>query len=245
MRVKFFLFALVGFFVGAFNALAGGAAVISFPILVATGINPVSAAMTNSLGIYSANITALLSNKSDLRELLRIHRKFVTLILTGTIVGAIGLSVLPEKNFEKVAPFLMLIATYSLTPKAREKFMKIHRHFESALMIGVGLYGGYFGPGVGVMVIAMLAKDSRTTPATINGAKNMVTSLTGMISNLIFIASGKIVWSAAGALFVGASFGGYVGGHLVHRFRAQTYRAFVFIIGISSSLWMFYKYVLH
>ncbi|MEI6649050.1 MAG: sulfite exporter TauE/SafE family protein [Actinomycetes bacterium] len=236
---------MVGLLVGAFNALAGGAAVVSFPILVATGINPVSAAMTNSLGIYSANITALLSNKSDVKSLLRIHKKFVSLILIGTVVGAIGLSLLPEKNFEKLTPFLMLLATYSLTPKAREKFIRIHRHFETVLMIAVGLYGGYFGPGVGVMVIAMLAKDVRTTPATINGAKNMVTSLTGLVSNSIFIASGKIVWSVAGALFVGASIGGYLGGHLVHRFRAETYRAFVFVIGISSSIWMFYKYVLH
>ena len=108
--LEFLLIAAVGLLVGVINGMAGGASVISFPVLLATGISPVSAAMTNSIGITPANFFALISIRHRIKELAREYAKLIWISIAATILGAVALINVPAELFEKIVPFLLLFA---------------------------------------------------------------------------------------------------------------------------------------
>jgi uncharacterized membrane protein YfcA len=109
-------------------------------------------------------------------------------------------------------------------------------------MFGSGLYCGYFGPGQGVIVIAVLARDIRRDPKSLNTAKNLIVGWTSLISNIIYIFSGRAEWPFVLALVLGASIGGTFGGHWAARMPVLVYRALILSVGFGASLWLFQKY---
>ena len=108
-------------------------------------------------------------------------------------------------------------------------------------MAGSGLYCGYFGPGQGVLVIAILARNKARNPATLNAAKNVVVGFTSLVSNFVYIFSGRVHWLYVLALFIGSSFGGTLGGKWANKMPQIFYRSLVFIVGFSASIWLFIR----
>ncbi len=235
---------LVGILVGGINGMAGGASVISYPLLLATGMSPVSAAMTNALGVTPANFFALISVRHKMREYLHTYKKLIVISVVGSTTGAIMLLTVPPGVFEKMVPFLLLGAslTFLIKPKPVRG-----QHFERAEEIGIaasGLYCGYFGPGQGVMVIAVLARDSRRDPQSLNTAKNFIVGWTSLVSNIIYIFSGKAIWPMVIALLLGSSIGGTYGGRYAATMSPGIYRALILTVGFGASAWLFKKYYL-
>ena len=143
-----------------------------------------------------------------------------------------------------MVPFLLLFASLSFLIKAKPNRGARHDLVERIGIAASGLYCGYFGPGQGVMVIAVLARDIRRDPKTLNTAKNLIVGWTSLISNIIYIFSGRAVWPVVAALVVGASIGGTYGGRYAARMPATLYRALILTVGFSASLWLFWKYYL-
>jgi uncharacterized membrane protein YfcA len=241
--LEFLLIAIAGLFVGLINGMAGGGSVISFPVLLATGLSPVSAAITNALGVTPANFFALISIRHRVKELAREYAHLIWISIATSILGAWALINVPPEVFEKIVPFLLLFATASLLIKVKPHRGKHHKSLEYLGIGGSGFYCGYFGPGQGVMVIAVLARDARRDPAQLNSTKNLIVGLTSLVSNIIYIFSGLVHWPYAIALLAGSAVGGTLGGRWATRMSPLFYRGLVLITGFGASAWLFVKYL--
>ena len=238
-----FIFA-VGILVGAINGMAGGASVISYPVLLATGMSPVNAAISNALGVTPANFFALIAVRHQIRAYFQEYKKFIIISIIGSSVGAVALLTVPPGVFEKMVPFLLLFASLSFLIKAKPVRSARQALLEKIGIAASGLYCGYFGPGQGVMVIAVLARDIRRDPKTLNTAKNLIVGLTSLISNIIYIFSGRADWPVVIALLIGASIGGTIGGRWAARMPTVIYRGLILAVGFGASAWLFNRYYL-
>jgi len=241
--LEFLLIAIAGLFVGLINGMAGGGSVISFPVLLATGLSPVSASITNALGVTPANFFALISIRHRVKELAREYAHLIWISIATSTLGAFALINVPPEVFEKIVPFLLLFATASLLIKVKPHRGKHHKNLEYLGIGGSGFYCGYFGPGQGVMVIAVLARDARRDPALVNSTKNLIVALTSLVSNIIYIFSGLAHWPYVIALFMGSAVGGTLGGRWATRMSPLFYRGLVLITGFGASAWLFEKYL--
>lgn len=240
--LEYLLIFAVGILVGGINGMAGGASVISYPVLLATGMSPVSAAITNALGVTPANFFALIAVRHQMRAFFRQYRSVILISITGSAIGAVALLTVPPGVFEKMVPFLLLFASLSFLIKAKPDRGARHGQVEKMGIFGSGLYCGYFGPGQGVMVIAVLARDIRRDPKSLNTAKNLIVGWTSLISNIIYIFSGQAHWPFVLALVLGSSIGGTLGGRWAARMPALVYRALILSVGFTASAWLFQKY---
>lgn len=234
----------IGFVVGTINGMAGGASLISYPFMLALGLHPVDAAVTNSIGISSANFFAIRSGKFTGRHLFRTYRTLIVISGIGAIIGAILLLSLPGKVFEHLVPFLLFGATLTLLIPTKAVRKRRDEHFEKVGMAASGLYCGYFGPGQGVMVIALLARNPNKDPRTLNSAKNIIVGVTSLISNTIYAFSGRVHWGYVLALFIGSSLGGTLGGKWASRMSPLFYKSLIMTVGFTASIWLFAKYFL-
>ncbi len=242
--LEFLLIAAVGLLVGVINGMAGGASVISFPVILATGLSPVSAAMTNAIGITPANFFALISIRHRIKEIAREYAQLIWISIAASIVGAIALINVPPAVFEKIVPFLLLFATLSFLIKVKPRVDPNLQVKENIRIAASGFYCGYFGPGQGVMVIAVLARDARRKTADLNSAKNLIVGCTSTVSNVIYIFSGLVHWPFVIALLAGSTVGGTLGGRWATRMSPDFYRGLVLITGLAASAWLFVKYLL-
>jgi len=233
----------VGFVVGMINGMAGGASVISFPVILATGLSPVSAAMTNAIGITPANFFALIAIRHRIKDIAREYAHLIWISIAASILGAIALINMPPRVFEKIVPFLLLFATLSLLVKVKPKVDKNFQVKENIGIAASGFYCGYFGPGQGVMVIAVLARDARRETSDLNSAKNLIVGCTSLISNVIYAFSGLVHWTFVGALLLGSTIGGTLGGRWATRMSPSFYTGLVLIMGLGASAWLFVKYL--
>ena len=241
--LEFILIAATGLLVGVINGMAGGASVISFPIILATGLSPVSAAMSNAIGITPANFFALIAIRHRIKEIAREYAKLIWISIAASVVGAVALTHVPVQVFEKIVPFLLLFATLSLLIKVKPR---VDPHFQVKENIGIaasGFYCGYFGPGQGVMVIAVLARDARRKTTDLNSAKNFIVGCTSTVSNIIYIFSGLVHWPFVIALLIGSTVGGTLGGRWATRMSPNFYKGLVLVTGLGASAWLFVKYL--
>jgi uncharacterized protein len=241
--LEFIAIAAVGLLVGMINGMAGGASVISFPVILATGLSPVSAAMTNAIGITPANFFALISIRHRVKEIFHEYSNLIWISIAASIVGAFALTHVPVEAFEKIVPFLLLFATLSMLLKVKPKEGKNFQIKENIGIAASGFYCGYFGPGQGVMVIAVLARDARRKSADLNSAKNLIVGCTSIVSNFIYIFSGLVHWPYVIALLAGSTVGGTLGGRWATRMSPGFYKALVVITGLGASAWLFVKYL--
>ena len=167
--------------------MAGGASLISFPVLLALGLNPVSATVTNALGVTSANLFAVRASDHSAKALIRQYKFHIALSALFASFGAILLLALPSRVFENVVPYLLLGATLTILLPAKARSGIKHKVTEFIAIAASGFYCGYFGPGQGVMVIATLARDKKRDPNTVNAVKNVIVGVTSIVSNGIYI----------------------------------------------------------
>ena len=240
--LEYIIIFFTGILVGGINGMAGGASVISYPVLLATGMSPVSAAISNALGVTPANFFALIAVRNQMRAYFQEYKKLIYISIVGSTIGALLLLNVPPGVFEKMVPFLLLFASLSFLIKAKPVRGSRHGIIERAGIAASGLYCGYFGPGQGVLVIAVLARDIRRDPKTLNTAKNLIVGVTSLISNIIYIFSGLAHWGAVIALLIGASIGGTYGGRYAAKMPAALYRGLILTVGFGASAWLFTKY---
>ena len=240
--LEYIIIFTVGILVGGINGMAGGASVISYPVLLATGMSPINAAISNALGVTPANFFALIAVRKQMRSYFDEYKNLIFISIIGSTVGAILLLNVPPGVFEKMVPFLLLFASLSFLIKAKPNRSQRHGLIEKIGIATSGLYCGYFGPGQGVMVIAVLARDIRRESKTLNTAKNLIVGWTSLISNIIYIFSGRADWPVVIALMVGSSIGGTLGGRWAARMPKAVYRGLILTVGFGASIWLFAKY---
>lgn len=237
----FIVATVAGIVVGTINGMAGGASIISYPVMLALGLHPLDATITNALGTTSANFVAIRSSNYRIWDLIKLYKFLITISVIGSLIGATLLLAFPPHVFEHIVPFLLLGATLTLLLPTKPAIGKRNETAEAVGIAASGLYCGYFGPGQGVMVIASLARNPKR-PAVMNAAKNIIVGIPSTASNIVYLFSGHVHWLLAFALFLGSSIGGGLGGRWSTKMSPNFYRALVMVVGIGASIYLFKRY---
>jgi len=228
---------------GTLSAVVGGAALFTFPALLAAGLPPINAAACNMAAMVPCNFIAAVADNSQLP---RFDRAFVPLLaasIAGAFAGAMLLLLTPERMFAVLVPLLLGFATvlfgYSariaawLRARAADILARdphASRHSIGAL-VPVSVYGGYFGAGVGVLLLAVLSVGTGGDYRAANVTKNLVTSFNSVVAAAVFVAQGMVVWPQTLALMSGAFAGGIVGSWLARSLPRGLMRVLIVAVG--------------
>jgi hypothetical protein len=233
---------------GAVNALAGGGTLITFPTLIAIGFPSVAASMTNTVALCPGYFGATAAQASDLRGQEKRLRLLLPAGAVGGIVGGLLLANSGERLFSAVVPYLILLASGLLAIQNPLRAWLIRRSkqngtegsSESWSWLPVGLasvYGGYFGAGLSVIILAVLGLTLEDTLTRLNGLKQAISLSVNVAAAVFFVFSGKVVWSAALVMAVGSLLGGVVGGRLASRIKPSVLRWTVVAIGMVVGIY--------
>ncbi len=238
----FVLLGLAAVAAGAVNALAGGGTLISFPMLMAVGVPAVAANVTNTVALCPGYFGATVAQSKDLRDQKRRLWLLVPAGVVGGLVGGFLLLNTGERVFQALVPFLILLASGLLASQNWVRAWLVRRsqqHGATAIPEGwatipvglAGVYGGYFGAGLSVIVLAVLGLVLDDSLTRLNALKQGIAFSANIAAALFFVFSGRVVWPAAVVMAVGALLGGALGGRLAGRVQPNTLRGIVVAIG--------------
>jgi uncharacterized membrane protein YfcA len=227
---------------GMINALAGGGTLLTFPVLMAIGLPAVSANVTNTVALCPGYLGGTLAQAKDLKS--QKIRLWITLpaAVLGGLCGGILLLKTGEKLFTTLVPFLILLASGLLaiqnpvrawlTRRKEEGNSKATSELWAFIPVFLGaIYGGYFGAGLSVIMLAVLGLILNDNLTRLNALKQGIAFATNVAAALLFIFSGQVVWSIALVMAIGALLGGALGGRLASRIKPTTLRGVVVSIG--------------
>ncbi len=236
---------------GALNAVAGGGSFIAFPALLFSGVAPIAANATNTVALW-VGVTA---STGAYRKHLDISRRVMIPLAVTSVIGAIGGAYLllhtPAQTFLRIMPWLMLGATLlfmfgnrvgrgamgSIDRDASTSALAIASIFE----LFAAVYGGYFGGGLGILNLAMLAALGMTDIHAMNALKVVLGGIINGIAVITFVVAGAVVWKEGSVMIVGALAGGYFGAHYAQKLPPAWIRGFVIVVGLGMTAYFFWK----
>lgn len=228
-----------GLLAGLINGVVGGASLMTFPVLVASGLPPVSAAVTNTVGIGGANVFALIPHRKSMAWAFRAWRRGAFWTAVGAAFGAFLLLALPDRVFELVVPVFVFLATLAMMRRLPEHQPDGGGHPHTDARLGLaGIYSGYFGSGMGMIAMAILANDGRLDMRGVSVVKNYVIAVANTVATIYFLPSGETAWLQAGLLFVTSSVGGYLSGRMLDVLNQRLLRWTVVLVGLVSSVYL-------
>lgn len=239
---------------GAVNSVAGGGSLISFPALVAFGQPAILANATNTAALWPGTLSSALAYRRDTE----LHKDLLlTLLLPsvlGGLLGAFVLVITPPRLFDRVVPFLVLFATLlfagrDVIAKATGQHADEKERVTSGARVGgfffqlfVATYGGYFGAGIGILMLGSLSAMGLRDIHRMNGLKTILGTLINVIAFVFLALKGLVVWRLAALMAVGAILGGWIGARTAMRVDQRWLRAGVIAIGVVVSAWLFLKH---
>lgn len=243
--------ALAAVAAGAINALAGGGTLISFPVLVAVGVPPVAANITNAIalcpGYCGATIAQLPNLKGQRAQLLML----LPVAAVGGLAGGVILVSTGERTFTALVPWMILLASLLLAVQEPvKKFVsqrlssasRKHQHRALAVLpiAAAAVYGGFFSAGMGVLLLAVLGLTVDDSLTRLNALKQVLSLAINVAAAAFFLFSDRVVWPAAAVMAVGALIGGALGGKLAGKLSPSVLRRTVVIagIGIAVAYWL-------
>ena len=240
------LYLLGGFFAGICNATAGGGTLITFPLFIANGIHPIVANASNAVAVYPAHALASYGYRNVLIKNDLIRVKWLALSLMGAIVGAYLLTIIPKNSFDQLVPLLIAMATGLFAFSGQIKFLS-QRHvmishsnptrFGDFLIFLFAIYGGFFGAGLGVMLMAGLMLVGVEDIQHNNALKNLLAAIITTVSVIIFSFSGLVDWRIVIPTLLGCVIGGLVGAKLAQRLNVIVLRYIIVSIGIILTVY--------
>jgi uncharacterized membrane protein YfcA len=246
---------LAGLIAGVTISVAGGGLLLIYPILLALGVPPISASATGSVAMLPAQFAAACGY---FKLLLKVSRKYYLLLIptaAGTLLGAWLLGRTPNESFENIVPWFVLFATllivvqpwlhkwlYSRQAKALEK-----KYYAGMFVLVVfvvlllAVYGGYFGAGIGIVLLAFFGLTELTNINQMNALKNVFAMVVNCVSFTYFTHIGLIDWSVVPWLLAGSALGGYLGSVHAARLPAGVIRSIIVVIALGVSGYLFLR----
>ena len=250
IQTAVFLF-FAGVLGGALNAVAGGGSFVAFPALLFTGVPPVQANATNTVALWIGTTASGGAYRNRLRISRRVMLPLVATSIVGGLIGAFLLIETPAHTFLRVLPWLMLGATLLFTfgKHLTSRFSGGLEHeasttalaFASFFELAVAVYGGYFGGGLGIMNLAMLAALGMTDIHDMNALKVVLGAIINGVAVVTFIAARAIYWPQGIVTTLGAIIGGYYAAHYAQRLPQSWIRRFVIVVGTGMTAYFFVK----
>jgi uncharacterized protein len=244
------LIMVAGVGAGAINSLVGSGTLITFPTLVALGFPPVTATMSNAVGLVAGGVSGTWGYRTDLRGQWHRLRWQIPASVTGALIGSFLLLHLPEKVFIRIVPVLLILALLlviagpRIQAYARRRAEAAGRSAEhvpplrmAALVVGtfaVGVYGGYFTAAQGILLMGVMGALLPEDMQRMNAAKNLLALLVNVVAALAYtlVAFDRISWLVAGLIAVGSLLGGWLGARYGRRLSPNALRAVIVVVGL-------------
>ncbi|MGC5585695.1 sulfite exporter TauE/SafE family protein [Ornithinimicrobium sp. W1665] len=234
---------LAGLAAGTINTIVGSGTLVTFPTLLFFGYPPVSANISNSLGLVPGGITGAWGYRHELRTLGPMLRRLAPASLLGSILGALLLLVLPAAAFEAIVPVLIFLALVLVVLGPRLSAWAVRHHADRitpgrwvVLLLGIlvaGMYGGYFGAAQGVLLLGIMSILLPLGLQQINGIKNVLGMIVNFVAAVVFliVAPGIVNWTIVLLISIGSLVGGVVGARVGRSMPPALLRAVIVVIG--------------
>ena len=235
---------------GAINSLVGSGTLITFPTLIALGFPPVTATMSNAIGLVAGGVSGTWGYRAELAGQWRRLRWQIPASLIGAVIGAFLLLHLPERVFIQIVPVLLVLALLlviagpRIQAYARRRAEAAGRSAEhvsparmAALVLGtfiVGVYGGYFTAAQGILLIGVMGALLPEDVQRMNAAKNLLSLLVNIVAAVAYtlVAFDRVSWPAAGLIAIGSLVGGWLGSHYGRRLSPTALRVVIVVVGL-------------
>lgn len=253
-----------GVVAGAVNTVVGAGTLITFPLLVALGVSPITANVSNTVGLVPAAVTGASGYRRELEEQWRAVVGMAVISAVGGVAGAALLLVAPGA-FTTIVPWLLVLAAglAAIQPRVAEALRRrealaalaagttlteppppalvdaITRPLTFGLGLGIaltGVYGGYFGAAQGVILLALLGIAWSPDLHRANGAKVVLAGVANLVSAVVFVLSGLVDWRIAGLIAVGSALGGVLGARIGRRIPAGVLRVVIVVVGLGAAV---------
>ena len=249
--IQLLLIALAAFAAGLVNALAGGGTLITFPVLTLLGIPPVAANVTNTVALCPGYLGATLAQRNQLADQKYRLWWYLPTGVIGGLAGALLLLFTSERLFTAIVPWLILLASLLLAvgEPVKKWLARTQNGMEdvktnklvSLPVLAAAIYGGYFGAGLSVIILAVLGISLRDSLTKLNAIKQAIAFATNVAAAVVFVFSGQVVWLAAAVMAASALIGGAAGGKLAGKLNPTVLRWVVVVIGLGVSTYYFLK----
>jgi uncharacterized membrane protein YfcA len=239
--VELLLLVCAGLAGGLAGSIAGLASLVSYPALLAVGLGPVAANVTNTVALVFNGLGATLGSQVELRGQAFRVRQLAIAALLGGAVGATLLLLTPSGTFERIAPWLIGVSSLAILvrPRVRAAEQGADEHGGAGLVAGIfliGIYAGYFGAAAGVMLLAILLVATDDTLARSNALKNVLLAIANVAAALGFICLGPVHWDAVAPLALGLFAGARLGPIVVRHSNAGVLRALIGVAGLALAV---------
>ncbi len=247
--------ALAAFVAGAMNAVAGGGTVLTFPALLAFGLPAIQANATSTLALLVGMLGSVYGYRRQMPAVAPLTLRFGVLSVTGGLLGALLLTHTAEKTFAGLVPFLLLFATIlflandalrrlvRIDPLARPADLLRRRGIlvAYAFQFLVALYGGYFGAGIGILMLASLGILGMHDIHEMNALKTVLSALINLVASVYFICAGLVVWPEALVMTAASTAGYFAASHYAQRIPQSGVRGAGAAIGLGISAWLMWR----
>jgi uncharacterized membrane protein YfcA len=236
---------------GLMTSTVGVASLLSFPVLLAVGLPPVVANASNTVGLTPGAITGSFGYRAELREHPIVTTTIIGTCAAGAVGGAVLLLALPPGVFEAVVPWLILVTCLLVGAQPRiTRWLRRTREAAPAhertrltplttvFSTVVGVYGGYFGAGSGVMMVAVLGFGSNLDFRVVNALKTLAILASNLVASVIFVFVADLDWLVVVLLASGSIVGGYVGARVGRRLNPTALRALIVVVGVTAAVTM-------
>jgi uncharacterized protein len=233
--------AAAGVAAGAINAVVGSGTLITFPVLIALGYQPLIANVSNNIGLVPGAIAGVHGYRRELSGQRQRVMGLGAFSLVGGVAGATLLLTLPSSAFDAILPALIVVALVLVVaqPAIDRRLADRPQRDENGLVLrgaitASGVYGGYFGAGQGILLMGILGIGLRDSLQRLNGLKNVLAGLVNLTAGLIFVLATEVDWAVAALIAAGSIVGGTVGARYGRRLDPTVLRALIVVVGLTA-----------
>ena len=235
--------ALAGLAAGAINTVVGSGTLITFPVLLAFGYAPVTANVSNTIGLVPGSVSGAIGYRRELEGQKQRAIRLGLMSLLGGTLGAVLLLVLPASAFKAIVPVFIAIALALVVaqPKINEALARRERRPEGEggiltplWVFGCGVYGGYFGAAQGILLLGLLGITLPQSLQRTNALKNVLTAIVNGVAGVYFAIAADVAWGPAAIIAVASMVGGQIGAHYGRRLHPAALRGVIVVVGVSA-----------
>jgi uncharacterized protein len=235
--------AAAGMAAGAINTLVGSGTLITFPVLLAFGYSPVTANVSNTIGLVPGSVAGAIGYRRELAGERTRTLRFAVASVLGGITGAVLLLVLPDSAFEAIVPAFIAIALVAVVLQPRlDRLVAEHRPppeahgtgLPRALVYVAGVYGGYFGAAQGILLLAILGLALPDDLQRVNALKNVLAGVVNGVAAIVFIAVADVAWGPAALIAAGSVIGAQLAARYGRRLSPAALRAVIAAVGVAA-----------
>lgn len=229
---------------GAVNSVAGGGTFLTFPALMLLGLTPIQANVTSTIALWPGTVSSAYAYRREWSQQREILPALLIISIIGAAAGTLTLLYTPERTFERLVPWLLLAASlifaFGGRIIARAHFLR-RPAVARPLQLAIAFYGGYFGAGIGILMLAMLQLMGLSHIHRMNALKTVLGTAINGVAVAIFVVSGAVVWSVAWIMVAGAVAGGWAGAHFAQKLPPARVRKGVCAVAFAMTAYFFLK----